>query len=330
MNTWLVTGGAGFIGSHLVDALLARGDRVRVLDDLSSGRQRNIPQGCEFLRGSVTDPSLVLRALRGVDGVFHLAAIASVARCTEDWVGTHGVNQTGTVTVLEAARRVGALPVVYASSAAVYGDAARDGVAEHDVTDPRSAYGCDKLGSELHARIARRSFATPTLGLRFFNVYGPRQDGASPYSGVISVFRRRLQSGETLVLNGDGRQTRDFVYVADVVAAMIAGMARLPELPPALPGLPPALNVCTGRSISVRDLATMLCEVAGVPAILRHAPAKIGDITHSRGDPALMTESLGLRCDISIRDGLERMALAERAAWDYGAYDNAKTGSLGA
>ncbi len=323
MKTWLVTGGAGFIGSHLVDALLAAGDRVRVLDDLSSGRQRNIPDGAEFLRGSVTDPAVVSRALRGVDGVFHLAAIASVARCTEDWVGAHGVNQTGTITVLEAARRVGRLPVVYASSAAVYGDAARDGVMESDATDPLSAYGCDKLGSELHARIARRGFGVPTLGLRFFNVYGPRQDGSSPYSGVISVFRRRLQARELLVLNGDGRQTRDFVYVADVVGAMIAGMARLPDLPQ-------ALNICTGRSISVRDLAVMLCEIAGVPASLRHAPAKIGDITHSRGDPTLMTTYLGVRCDISIRDGLERMALAERLDWNYGARDAARTGSLGA
>ena len=330
MKTWLVTGGAGFIGSHLVDALLAGGDRVRVLDDLSSGRQRNIPVGAEFLRGSVTDSATVSRALRGVGGVFHLAAIASVARCTEDWVGTHGVNQTGTITVLEAARRVGNLPVVYASSAAVYGDAARDGVLESDITDPRSAYGCDKLGSELHARIARRSFGTPTLGLRFFNVYGPRQDGSSPYSGVISVFRRRLQAGELLVLNGDGRQTRDFVYVADVVAAMIAGMARLPDPSPGLPeALPDALNVCTGRSISVRDLAVMLCEIAGVPATLRHAPAKIGDITHSRGDPTLMAESLGLRCDITIRDGLRRMALAERTDWTRGVRA-ARTGSFGA
>ena len=323
MKTWLVTGGAGFIGSHLVDALLAAGDRVRVLDDLSSGRQRNIPDEAMFLRGSVTDPASVSRALRGIDGVFHLAAVASVARCTEDWVGTHTVNQTGTVTVLDAARRFGGLPVVYASSAAVYGDTARDGVAESDGTDPRSAYGCDKLGSELHARIARRSFGTPTLGLRFFNVYGPRQDGSSPYSGVISVFRRRLQAGELLVLNGDGRQTRDFVYVADVVRAMIAGMARLPDLPQ-------ALNVCTGRSIPVRDLAMMLCDIAGVPATLRYAPAKIGDITHSRGNPALMMESLGLRCDISIRDGLERLALAERTDWTYRGRDAARTGSLGA
>ena len=323
MKTWLVTGGAGFIGSHLVDALIAGGDRVRVLDDLSSGKFENIPDGALFVRGSITDQALVLRTLRGVDGVFHLAAIASVARCTEEWVSTHEVNQTGTITILDAAHRAGNLPVVYASSAAVYGDLARDALSETDLTDPRSAYGCDKLGSELHARIARRSFGTPTLGLRFFNVYGPRQDGSSPYSGVISVFRRRLQTGEPLVLNGDGRQTRDFVYVADVVAAMIAGMARLPDLPQ-------ALNVCTGGSISVRALAVMLCEMAGVPARLRYGPAKVGDIIHSCGDPMLMADSLGLRCRTSIRDGLGRLALAEREDWVLPMPHHHNRGSLGA
>lgn len=306
MKTWLITGGAGFIGSHLVDALIAAGDRVRVLDDLSSGKAEHVPDGALFIRGSVTDRALVQRAVRGVDGVFHLAAIASVARCAEEWVGTHEVNQTGTITILDAAHRAGNLPVVYASSAAVYGDLARDALSETDMTDPRSAYGCDKLGSELHARIARRTLGTPTLGLRFFNVYGPRQDGSSPYSGVISVFRRRLRTGEPLVLNGDGQQTRDFVYVADVVAALIAGMTRLPDLPQ-------ALNVCTGGSISVRALAVMLCEIARVPAALCYGPAKTGDIIHSRGDPMLMAGSLGLRCRTSIRDGLKRLALAERA-----------------
>ncbi len=321
MKTWLVTGGAGFIGSHLVDRLLARGDAVRVLDDLSSGRLRHLADAASFTRGSVTDRTLVQRAVEDVDGVFHLAAIASVARCTEDWVGTHGVNQTGTVTVLEAARRAGGVPVVYASSAAVYGEASRMPLAESDRTDPRSAYGCDKLGSELHARIARRLFGTPTLGLRFFNVYGPRQDGASPYSGVISLFRRRLGLGESLVLNGDGRQTRDFVYVADVVAAMLAGMARLPELPA-------ALNVCTGSAISVRDLALLLCEETGICPRLRAGPAKVGDIAHSRGDPTLMVDSLGLRCRTGIREGLQLLAQAERAEPMHASRDALLTGGL--
>ena len=304
MSRWLVTGGAGFIGSHLVDALLAAGDAVCVLDDLSTGQRHQLARAAEFLHGTVTDAGVVRQALRGCDGVFHLAAVASVARCVEDWAGTHAVNQTGTVTVLQAARQLGGLPVVYASSAAVYGDLARERLAETDPTAPLSAYGCDKLGSELHARIARTSFATPTLGLRLFNVYGPRQDGASPYSGVISSFRHRLQRSQPLVLHGGGRQTRDFVHVADVVAAMRAGMARLPETPP-------VLNVCTGRSIAIHALATMLGAIAGARPRLLPGPDKVGDIQHSRGDPALLAASLGLRCEVELHAGLAGMHAAE-------------------
>jgi len=301
MKSWLVTGGAGFIGSHLADALLTRGDRVRVLDDLSTGYRRNLSPAAELVQGSVTDAALVRRALDGVDGVFHLAAVASVVRCTDDWIGAHGINQAGTVTVLDGAKRAGGLPVVYASSAAVYGELARDVVSETDPTAPCSAYGCDKLGSELHANVARRSFGVPTLGLRFFNVYGPRQDGSSPYSGVISVFRSRLMAGETLVLNGDGQQTRDFVFVSDVVAALLAGMRHLP-------GLPRVLNVCSGRATSIHELALMLGEAIGIVPQLRFGPERIGDIRRSRGDPSLMTAALGVRCGTSIRDGLYRFA----------------------
>ena len=307
MRSWLVTGGAGFIGSHLVDALLAAGDQVCVLDDLSTGRRHQLARAAEFLHGSVTDAALVRQALRGCDGAFHLAAIASVARCVEDWAGTHAINQTGTVTVLEAARQHGGLPVVYASSAAVYGDLARERLAETDPTAPLSADGCDKLGSELHARIARTSFATPTLGLRLFNVYGPRQDGASPYSGVISSFRHRLQRNQPLVLNGGGRQTRDFVHVADVVQAMCVGMGRLPDTPP-------VINVCSGRSIAVYELAGMLGAITGTRPRLLHGPDKVGDILHSRGDPTLLAASLAVRCQVDLRAGLASMHAAETGA----------------
>lgn len=304
MRRWLVTGGAGFIGSHLTDALLLRGDQVRVLDDFSSGFRRNLSPAAELVRGSVTDAPLVRRALADIDGVFHLAAIASVVRCTDDWAHAHAVNQAGTVTVLEAAKRAGGVPVVFASSAAIYGNAARNAVSEDDAADPRSAYGCDKLGSELHAQVARRTFGIPTLGLRFFNVYGPRQDGSSPYSGVISVFRRMLAGGETLVLNGDGRQTRDFVFVSDVVAVLLEGMRRLPDLPR-------VLNVCTGRATSIHELALMLCEQAGIVPSFRFAPSRAGDIARSCGDPALLAASLGLRCGVGMRDGLRRLGLAD-------------------
>ncbi len=306
MKTWLVTGGAGFIGSHVVDALLARGDRVRVIDDLSTGSSDNLSRDATLIRGSVADRALVGRAVDGADGVFHLAAIASVRRCVEEWSRAHGVNQTGTVIVLEAAR-AGRVPVVYASSAAVYGDAVRDALAESDPTVPLSAYGCDKLGGELHARVARQSFGTPTLGLRLFNVYGPRQDGSSPYAGVISLFRHRLAQGEPIVLDGGGRQTRDFVYVADVVRMMLAGMARIREAPP-------VLNVCTGVSISIAELALTLSGLAGRRVRLHEGPAKTGDILHSRGDPTLMAATLGHDCLVPVSDGLRMMLDVGQAA----------------
>jgi len=238
MGIYAVTGGAGFIGSHLADALLAAGHQVRVVDDFSTGRMTNLDPRCEVIRGDVCDSALLHRALDGVAGCFHLAAIASVARANEDWAGTHRVNQSGTIAVLDAARTAGQtqgrraapLPVIYASSAAIYGSAA--GVCmETSPPLPRTAYGADKLGSELHAHVGHIVHGVSSIGFRFFNVYGPRQDPASPYSGVISIFARAIGAGSTLTLHGTGEQTRDFVYVSDVVAHLMAGMSVLHHEP---------------------------------------------------------------------------------------------------
>jgi len=307
---FLVTGGCGFIGSHLVDALLAQGHRVRVLDDLSTGRLANVAHAAELVRGSVTDAALVRSVLDGVDGVFHLAAVASVARCTEDWVGAHAVNLTGTVTVLEAARR-GRLPVVYASSAAVYGDTAADTLSERTPPAPKSAYGADKLGCELHAAVATGSFGVPTLGLRLFNVYGPRQDGSSPYSGVISAFCDRLGRGAPITIWGDGNQRRDFIYVGDVVAAMLAGMDRL-STPPAL--VPLVVNVCRGHAVSVSELAQVIGTLCRVHPVIEYRPARPGDIMVSCGDPALLRAALNLTAATGLRDGLARTTAAPSMA----------------
>ena len=309
--TWLVTGGAGFVGSHLVDALIARGNRVRVLDDLSTGKARNLSPAAELVRGSVADPAAVRAAMRDVAGVFHLAAVASVTRCTEHWAEAHAINQSGTVHVLEAARDRGALPVVYASSAAVYGTRPEAIARETDAPAPCSPYGCDKLGSELHAGVARTLFGVPAVGLRFFNVYGPRQDGASPYAGVISTFANRLRRGERLVLHGGGAQTRDFVYVADVVRALLAAMAQASDLPP-------VINVCTGRAVSVRTVATCLASLSGRALQFETGPDRAGDIRHSCGDPALLRAALGIECRVAVGDGLEALlrtgfALGEKA-----------------
>ncbi|MGH7209981.1 MAG: NAD-dependent epimerase/dehydratase family protein, partial [Acetobacteraceae bacterium] len=215
MSRYLVTGGCGFIGSHLCDALLAHGHAVRVLDDLSTGRRENLPPAAELIVGDVGDAALAAHALDGVSGCFHLAAIASIERGVQDWPGTHRVNLSATVGLLDAIRRLPA-PVAFvcASSAAVYGDCDRLPLDEDAPARPLSAYGADKLGCELHARVAAHVFAVPTVGLRFFNVYGPRQDPRSPYSGVISIFCDRLRRGAPIDLFGDGEQTRDFVFVA--------------------------------------------------------------------------------------------------------------------
>ncbi|MGC8476483.1 MAG: NAD-dependent epimerase/dehydratase family protein [Acetobacteraceae bacterium] len=302
MSRYLVTGGAGFIGSHLVAALLAEGHRVRVLDDLSTGRRDNLPAAAELILGDVADPAATAAAMAGMDGCFHLAAIASVARAAEDWPGTHRVNLGGTVAVLDAAR-ARRVPVVYASSAAVYGDCAELPLTEAAIPSPLSAYGADKLGSELHAAVASGVFGVPTVGLRFFNVFGPRQDPASPYSGVISVFAGRLRAGMPLPLHGDGGQTRDFVFVADVVAALRAAMAR-----PA--GGAAVFNICTGTPTRIRDLAATLAAIAGVTLRLTEGPPRPGDIRHSLGSPAAARAALGLGPPTPLAQGLA-------AVWDW-------------
>lgn len=300
MKTFLVTGGCGFIGSHLVEALLRQGARVRVLDDLSTGKRVNLPADAELVVGDVADPAIVRTAISGVDGCFHLAAVASVQRSVEDWLGTHRTNLTGTIAILEAARRARSdrpVPVVYASSAAVYGDNPDLPLRETAAPRPLSAYGADKLGSELHARVASLVHGVPTAGLRFFNVYGPRQDPASPYSGVISIFCDRLRRGEAITVYGDGQQVRDFVYVGDVVAALLAAMGRCSSDPI-------VTNVCSGRPTSVLELARCIAEILGVPLAPDHAPARAGDIRASIGDPAHMGRTLGVSATTSLEVGL--------------------------
>jgi UDP-glucose 4-epimerase len=299
LKTYLVTGGAGFIGSHLADALLSEGHGVRVLDDLSTGRRDNLDPRCELRLGDVANADLVRAAMQGVAGCFHLAAVASVARSNEDWLGTHRINQTGTVAVLDAARRAGT-PVVYASSAAVYGDTG-DGTAvrESHSTRPRTAYGADKLGSELHARVAYGVHGVPTMGLRFFNVYGARQDPSSPYSGVISILAARIAAGQPLTIHGDGLQTRDFVHVSDVVQHLLAAMRLLQRTPQT-----GVLNVCTGRATSVLMLAEALSHAAGRRPEVIMAPPRPGDIRHSLGDPSTAAALLGLRATTPLEEGI--------------------------
>jgi UDP-glucose 4-epimerase len=300
MTRWLVTGGCGFIGSHLCAALVAAGQRVRVLDNLSTGRRENLAPGAGLLIGDVGDPALLERAMEGVAGCFHLAAIASVERGVREWRETHRVNLSAFVALLDAARAAGGVPVVYASSAAVYGSNDALPLAETACTRPLSGYGADKLGCELEARVAGVVHGIPTLGLRFFNVYGARQDPASPYSGVISIFADRLLRGEALTVFGDGLQTRDFVHVSTVVAAMRAGMDRADTSAP-------IFNVCAGRSTTVLELAqTLAAACHKVPAI-RHLPGRAGEVRHSRGAPDVARAALGLGEPLSLLEGLREV-----------------------
>ena len=298
MSLYLVTGGAGFIGSHLCDALIARGDTVRVLDDLSTGRRANLPEGVELIVGDIADPETAFNATLGIAGCFHLAAIASVERGVNDWLGTHRANLTGAITIFDAIRRHGTkVPVVYASSAAVYGDCQTIPIRETAERRPLSAYGADKLGCELHAITAGHVHGIPTVGLRFFNIYGPRQDPKSPYSGVISIFCERILYGTPIQIYGDGGQTRDFVHVSGAVAALLAGM-RLRTATAAV------FNVCTGEATSVLDLARVIGELAGKHPDVEHQPPRVGEIRHSRGDPAEMRRTLGLGELVTLREGL--------------------------
>lgn len=298
-STWLVTGGAGFVGSHLVDALLARGDAVRVLDDFSTGRAERLDPRCEVLRGDVADAGLLRHGMQGVAGCFHLAAVASVARSLEDWPGTHRINAGGTVAVLDAARDLGRVPVVYASSAAVYGDLGGAVARESLRCVPLTAYAADKVANEMHAAVAFGIFGVPTFGLRFFNIYGPRQDAASPYAGVVARFAHGVAAGEALSIHGDGLQVRDLVYVGDAVAHLLAAMALLRRTPQA-----GVANVCTGVPTTVVGLATVVGRVVGHRPVLRHAAARAGDIRHSLGDPSHAVATLGLRATTTLEDGL--------------------------
>jgi UDP-glucose 4-epimerase len=302
LATYLVTGGCGFIGSHLAAALVARGNDVRVLDDLSTGSVANLAPAATLIRGDVADPATVRRAMEGVDGCFHLAAIASVERGVREWLLTHRVNLSGTIAVLDAATQK-RVPVVYASSAAVYGDASAIPLDEECYPRPLSAYGADKLGCEQHARAAGQVHSVPSVGLRFFNVFGPRQDPRSPYSGVISIFCDRLSRGEPVDVFGDGGQTRDFVYVADVVAALLASMDQASTAAP-------VYNVCTGEPTSVLALAETVASLCGTALRVQPRPPRSGEIRHSVGSPLRARAALKLPAPWLLRDGL-----AETIAW---------------
>jgi len=299
----LVTGGAGFIGSHIVERLLLRGASVVVVDDMSTGDAANLAHlgGGDMGRLTVNSADIRRippRALAGVTHGVHLAARTDVAASMEDPVGYFESNVLGSVHVLQALRRAGARGAVVASSAAVYGDVPPP-VDEDAPARPISPYGAGKLAVDLYAAYCTQEAGFPVAALRFFNVYGPRQHPRSPYSGVISVFARAAIRGDDMVVHGDGGQTRDFVYVADVAEAVERALLR-----PDAAGVP--INIATGRGTSVNHLAKRLAAMGGGGSRVRHGPPRAGDIRRSVARVDRARELLGFEATTGLSGGLKR------------------------
>ncbi|WMI99328.1 NAD-dependent epimerase/dehydratase family protein [Pseudomonas chlororaphis subsp. aurantiaca] len=277
----LITGGAGFIGSHLTDALLAKGYSVRILDDLSTGKPGNLPLDnprVELIEGDVADAALVAQAMSGCRAVAHLAAVASVQASVDDPVRTHQSNFIGTLNVCEAMRQAGVKRVLFASSAAVYGNNGEgESIDEDTPKAPLTPYASDKLASEYYLDFYRRQHGLEPAIFRFFNIFGPRQDPSSPYSGVISIFCERAQKGLPITVFGDGEQTRDFMYVEDLVDVLVQSL----EIPQLEVG---AVNIGLNQATTLKQLLEALGEVVGQLPPISYGPARSGDIRHSRAN----------------------------------------------
>lgn len=295
----LVTGGAGFIGSHLVDALVERGAEVRVIDDFFTGLRENVNPAVDLYEGTVADEELVRRAVGGCEVVFHQAAHKAVPRSVEHPLPTDLANTHGTLTVLEAAKDAGVRRVVYASSSSVYGGAATVPTPEDAPTVPRSPYAVSKLAGEHYCRVFTELYGLETVTLRYFNVYGPRQRPDGAYAAVIPLFVRALLDGSRPVVHGDGGQARDFTYVDDVVEANLRAAAA--------PGdrcAGKVYNVARGVETSVLDLLATVAHVIGVEADPEFAPPRAGDVRRSRGDASAAARDLDVRCEIDLETGL--------------------------
>lgn len=299
----LVTGGAGFIGSHLVDRLLKEDCRVTVIDDLSSGSKRNLAQHdrnkkLHFQKIDVRNPAKLKQALKDIERVFHEAAIVSSEYATQNPVRTSLINVHGTLNLLEAARKQDLEHLTYASSAAVYGANGNLPITENAATNPISPYGASKLAAELFVQAYKTTYGLKTTSLRYFNVYGPRQI-QNPYSGVITIFLQRLQAGQALEIQGDGEQTRDFIYVTDVVEANLNAASTKRAAGE-------VFNIATGVPTSVNALADTLGSILGKDVVKRKVSTRRGDIRHSYADTSKAKEILNFEAKVSFREGLHR------------------------
>lgn len=295
----LVTGGAGFIGSHLVRALAAQGHAVRVLDNFSSGRAANLADcPVEIIAGDVADWPTVRQAVTGCDLIFHQAALVSPPQSIAQPDLNHRVNVTGAFHVFEAARQAGVRRVVYASSAAVYGRLPGLPKRESDPTAPLTPYGAAKVMNETEAGVYNRLYGLECMGLRYMNVYGPWQVPTSPYSGVLSIFGRAAVRGEGVTIWGDGEQTRDFVFVGDVVQVLLA-VAAAPFTPENA-----VFNVGRGVAVSLNQAAAWLSELVNRPIPITYAPERPGDIRHSCADLTRLVDKIGFRPNTDLKTGL--------------------------
>ncbi|MBO9324041.1 MAG: SDR family oxidoreductase [Roseiflexus sp.] len=298
----LVTGGAGFIGSHLVEALLRRGDRVRVFDNFSTGRYENVKHlhnDIELIEGDLRDFDAVRRAVASVEVVFHQAALASVQRSVDDPMTTNAVNVTGTLHVLVAARDAGVRRVVFASSSSVYGDTPTLPKVETQVLQPLSPYAVSKLAGEQYCMAFSVVYGLPSIALRYFNVFGPRQDPHSEYAAVIPRFIDRMVRGLPPIIYGDGLQSRDFTYIENVVDANLAA-ADAPA------SCSTVFNVGAGERTSLLDLAAQINRVLGSHLIPEHHPPRAGDVRHSLASIEAISQALGYAPRITLAEGLAR------------------------
>jgi len=302
MKKALVTGGAGFIGSHLVDALIARGVSVTVLDDLSTGKHENIAHhanGVTFIEGSITDHDTVMRAAEGADTIFHLAAVASVQKSIEHPLETHETNTTGTLAVFEAARKLSINKVVYASSSAVYGDLPDMPKTELSQCCPKTPYGLHKMIGEAYAKLYYELHGVKSVGFRFFNVYGSRQDASSPYSGVISLFAKLLIEGKQPNIYGDGTATRDFVHVSDVVEANLLAAESNVDFD--------VFNIATGKETPINELLQTMNTALGTDITPIYQPERAGDIKRSVADISKAQKMLGWSSKMALREGISEL-----------------------
>jgi nucleoside-diphosphate-sugar epimerase len=309
MSVYLVTGGAGFIGSHLAEALVGRGEQVRVVDSLVTGHRRNLAHlpSIEFVEGDLSDIEVARRVVDGVDIILHQAAIPSVPRSIEDPLTSHRANVDASLNVLTAARDAGVRRLVYAGSSSAYGNTPSLPKVESMAATPLSPYALQKFVAEQYCQLFTRLYGLETVTIRYFNVFGPRQDPGSPYSGVISLFIRALHEGHSPTIYGDGEQTRDFTYVTNVVDGVLRACAA-PEASGEV------INVATGGRISLNHLFRSVQELMGTAGTPLHAAARAGDVRDSQADIRKAGALLGYRPTVSFETGLAKTIEWYRAA----------------